>query len=169
MKKLFLVAGILLLLTGCGETPEKKAASVSRIGESCGGALGNTCGEGEECIFDFSKPDARGRCEKILVLDGFKCPKTQSPVCGKKGHQKNGYLNDCEMERHGATFVSKGFCEPDPSVIGNCRAEAVGIGTCFEVRRGYEYKNGHCTEVNVGGCDAEIPFASREQCIETCE
>lgn len=167
MKKIVLLAGLVLLMTACGGGGDK--APIAKLGETCGGSTEHVCGTDQECVFDFSKPDARGRCKKSVVIDGLKCLKKQEPVCGKKGNQKNGYLNDCEMERHGAIFVNKGFCEPDTSVTGNCRAQAMGIGTCFEVRRGYEYRNGHCVEVNVGGCGAEIPFASREQCIETCE
>ncbi len=90
-------------------------------------------------------------------------------MCAIRGHIKNGYLNECEAKRHGATILSSGFCERDDSVIGNCEAKAMGIGTCFKVTRGFEFDGKQCVEKNVGGCDAELPFPSEESCVIACE
>jgi hypothetical protein len=187
MKNLFLVIPALFLFTACGtpantNSPEitpaaEQAISVDSTAETVGAKLGETCGGlekkpcmiGLECVFDFSKTDARGRCEESVVDKEMKCDKEQIPVCGQKGLQKNGYLNKCEALRHGATIISDKLCEIDPTVAGNCKAKAVSIGNCFNVNVGWEFDGKKCLQRNVGGCEAEIPFATEEDCNAKCQ
>ncbi|MCF7846690.1 MAG: hypothetical protein K9M51_01330 [Candidatus Gracilibacteria bacterium] len=143
---------------------------MASVGETCGGAAAKLCKPGLECVFDFDKADARGRCADSVVDKDVECPLVKNPVCGQKGLQKNGYLNECEAERHGAEILHTGFCKIDPEVEGDCEAQAMGIGTCFKVTRGWEYnkKADTCVQKNIGGCEAEIPFRTRDLCLEAC-
>ncbi len=174
--KYFLIAfTAVLLLSGCGKTDTTQEPDITTetvqtadVGETCGGVEKKLCASGLECIFDFDKADARGRCTRTVVDEEMKCSREQVPVCAIRGRLKNGYLNECEARRHGATVIAQGFCTPDDSVIGNCEAQAIGIGTCFKVTRGFEFDGNKCVEKNVGGCDAEIPFPSMESCELTC-
>lgn len=178
MKKLLVLAAAFLIV-GCGNSEPPKAlpeiktevAETATIGETCGGAAGKLCEPGLECVFDFDKPDARGRCADSVVDKEVKCPLTHAPVCGQKDLQKNGYLNECEADRHGAEILYDGFCKIDETVAGNCKAQAVGIGTCLKVMRGFEYnqKTKRCVQKNVGGCEAELPFQTFEECTATCQ
>ncbi|MBT3349271.1 hypothetical protein HN954_04270 [bacterium] len=177
MKKLFVLAAAFLLI-GCGKTEpdsplptiETEVANTATIGETCGGAAEKLCESKLECVFDFDKADARGRCVDNVVDKEIKCPLAHSPVCGQKGLQKNGYLNECEATRHGAEILHAGFCTLDPAVENNCEAKAIGIGICFKVMRGFEFdaETNRCVQKNVGGCEAEIPFQSQEKCEEMC-
>ena len=176
MKKLSLALIPLLFLAGCSDAPEEKPTDIimeevktAEAGETCGGVEKKLCASGLDCVFDFDKSDARGRCVRTVIDEDIECPKTQAPVCAIRGRIKNGYLNECEAARHGATVLSSGFCERDDSVIGNCEAGAIGIGTCFKVTRGFEFDGKKCVEKNVGGCDAELPFPSMESCVIKCE
>ncbi len=186
-KKILITLPALLLLTACslstpkttepeitpaGDTPisieSSEEAVGAKLGETCGGLEKKPCMIGLECVFDFDKSDARGRCEDSVVDKEVECSKEQIPVCGKKGNQKNGYLNECEALRHGAEIVNESFCTVDPSVAGNCEAKAMSVGNCFNVTVGYEFDGEKCMQRNVGGCEAEIPFTSQEECEAAC-
>ena len=185
MKKYIIFAFMLafaFLLVGCETSTEDtkdvetvlidsastSKVSTAKLGETCGGAIAKVCEPELECQFNPDFADARGRCVESVVLKDLECPGTKAPVCGIKEGQKNGYLNECEARRHGAEVIHEGFCKIDESVIGNCEAKAVGIGTCFKVTRGFEFDGKKCTERNIGGCDAEIPFPSKILCEDTC-
>lgn len=176
MKYIALAFVPLLFLTGCSEMDEPstpniitETVSTANAGETCGGVEKKICAEGLECIFDFDKSDARGRCVRTVIDENIECSRKQVPVCALRGRMKNGYLNECEAQRHGAQVIASGFCERNDAVIGNCEAQAIGIGTCFKVTRGFEFDGKKCVEKNVGGCDAELPFPSMESCVLTCE
>ncbi len=175
MKKLILAIAPLLFIAGCTNTPEKapdvimEKVQTAEAGETCGGVEKKLCASGLDCIFDFDKSDARGRCARTVIDEEIKCPKDKKPVCAIRGRIKNGFLNECEATRHGATVLSTGFCERDDSGIGSCEARAMGIGNCFKVTRGFEFNGEKCVEKNVGGCDAELPCPSMESCTLTCE
>ena len=177
MKKVLLAIAPLLFLAGCADTPEEipttdiitETVQTAEAGDTCGGVEKKLCASGLDCIFNFDKSDARGRCVRTVVDEDIVCPREQKPVCAIRGRTKNGFLNECEAARHGATVLSSGFCEKDDSFIGNCEARATGIGTCFKVTRGYEFDGKKCVEKNVGGCDAELPFPSMESCTLNCE
>ncbi len=176
MKKLIIALIPLLFVVGCSPSSEEKPSDViieevqtAKTGETCGGVEKKLCESGLDCVFNFDKSDARGRCARTVVDEEIECQKIQSPVCAIRGRTKNGYLNECEATRHGAKVLSSGFCQRDDSVIGNCEARAIGIGTCFKVTRGFEFNGKKCVEKNVGGCDAELPFPSMESCVIKCE
>ena len=177
MKKFALALMPLLFIAGCSNTPEEtgptdvvtEEVQTAAVGETCGGVEKKLCESGLDCVFDFDKADARGRCERTVIDEEIECSREQKPVCAIRGRIKNGYLNECEALRHGATILGSGFCQKDDSVIGNCEARATGIGTCFKVTRGFEFDGKKCVEKNVGGCDAELPFPSLESCQLTCE
>lgn len=150
--------------------PEAEIEEVKTVaeGQTCGGSEKKLCAVGLDCIFDFEKADARGRCVDTVEDKTIECPRTQKPVCAIRGRIKNGYLNECEATRHGATILHEGFCQKSDDAIGNCEAKALGIGNCFKVTRGYEFDGKKCVEKNVGGCDAELPFPSMESCEQNC-
>lgn len=175
MKKLLLLVPALLLIIGCGNqtTPADTNIELEEVttvseGQTCGGSEKKLCSVGLECIFDFDKPDARGRCTDTIADKDIKCTREQKPVCAIRGRTKNGYLNECEAHRHGATILHDGFCQKTDDAIGKCDAIALGIGNCFKVTRGYEFDGKKCIEKNVGGCDAELPFPSLESCQQNC-
>jgi hypothetical protein len=176
MKKLILAFIPLLFIVGCSDTPKESPTTdivsekvkTATSGETCGGVEKKLCESGLDCIFDFDKSDARGRCVRTVIDEDLKCPKTQQPVCAIRGRSKNGYLNECEARRHGATILSEGFCQRDENVVGSCKTKAIGIGNCFKVTRGFEFDGKKCVEKNVGGCDAELPFPSKESCAIAC-
>ena len=177
MKTLILAFSVIFLLVGCTnsveETPDTTVVTqkveTATAGETCGGVEKKFCESGLNCVFDFDKSDARGRCVRTVIDEDIKCSPTQIPVCAILGNTKNGFLNECEAHRRGATILYEGFCKRDDSVIGNCEARAIGIGNCFKVTRGFEFDGKKCVEKNVGGCDAELPFPSMESCVLTCE
>lgn len=175
MKKLALAFAPLLFLAGCADTTEDtptvimEEVQTATTGETCGGVEKKLCESGLDCIFDFDKSDARGRCTRTVVDEEIECPRDQKPVCAIRGRIKNGFLNACEATRHGATIISEGFCQKDDTIIGSCEARATGIGNCFKVTRGFEFDGKKCVEKNVGGCDAELPFPSMESCTLACE
>ena len=184
-KKLLLIPALFLLtacgtptvdtpqITPAGENPVKINSSEEAVGakqgETCGGLEKTPCMIGLECVFDFDKSDARGRCEDSVVDKTVECNKEQVPVCGQKGLQKNGYLNKCEALRHGAKIIHKGLCKIDKTVAGNCKAKAISVGNCFSVTVGWEFDGEKCMKRNVGGCEAEIPFATEEECATKCQ
>ena len=176
MKKLILLTPILLLLAGCNNgndtnsAPEVEIQEVKTVGEgqSCGGSEGKFCEAGLNCISDFNKADGRGRCTDTVIDKEIECGRDQKPVCAIRGRIKNGYLNECEALRHGATILSSGFCEKSDAVIGDCQAKALAIGICPKITRGNEFDGKKCLEKNVRGCDAELPFPSMESCEQNC-
>ncbi len=176
MKKLILLAPALLLLAGCNNEevkpqPEVEIQEVKTVGEaqSCGGSEGKFCEAGLDCVSDFDKADGRGRCTDTVVDKEIECTRDQKPVCAIRDRVKNGYLNECEATRHGATILSTGFCQKSDEAIGDCQAKAMAIGICPKVTRGYEFDGKKCVEKNVRGCDAELPFPSMESCEQNCQ
>lgn len=167
MKKYCLLLIVLCsLLTGCsGEDGpqsidfEGDEAKTVGVGESC---MEKNCHRGLECDRDFV-------CVNTVEDPNMVCPETQKPVCGFRDGRKNGYLNECEAERHGAEVLYEGFCKPDESVSGNCEEKVTSIGNCRVIYTGFEFDGKNCQEVKVGGCDADIPFTSQESCEATCK
>jgi hypothetical protein len=97
------------------------------------------------------------------------CDPIKKPVCGIKDGAKNGYLNECEVYRHGAKLVNEGFCKQDESVLGNCKAKITPIGNCEMDIIGTEFDGERCLERTVSGCEAEIPFVDLQSCEEKCQ
>jgi len=111
----------------------------------------------------------------ILALSLFGCGKPtvceeiKDPVCGIKDGAKNGYLNECEVRRHGAELLYKGFCKQDETVPGNCEAKLTPIGNCKDFSFvGVEFDGEKCAERTVTGCEAEVPFLDMESCQKKC-
>ncbi|MCF7918084.1 hypothetical protein K9L27_03765 [Candidatus Gracilibacteria bacterium] len=173
MKKLYIIA-FALVLCGCtnvGDHMDVEGTPVDTVGvgEMCGGIANIRCGAGLECKFDGTYPDSSGKCVETVIDKNLICEPIQAPVCGRKGDNKNGYLNECEARRHGAEIIGAGFCKPDTSVTGNCQAHVTSIGNCEAFFEGYEFDGQKCAQKNVIGCDAEIPFPSLEACQKECE
>ncbi len=167
--------GIVFFLSGCGQEVSNfeqigsESAKVADVGETCGGKAGFKCLAGLECAFDVTSPDLSGVCRETVVEPELECAQNKSPVCGRKGRQKNGYLNECEARRHGAEILEKGLCAPDETMKKKCDAEVQALGNCAVLFTGFEAKNGTCREFKITGCDAEIPFDSLSECQQTCE
>ena len=175
MKKLFSVTFVLTLALTLAACQTEKAPSLETndssmgaqseivetvgLGESC---EENLCGSGFEC-------NEKKICVETVVIKDLFCPETKAPVCGQKGDFKNGYLNECEARRHGATIVHEGFCKPDESVKGNCDAEITRIGYCDTLQTGVEYNGKKCISKTVTACDAEIPFITIGSCEKACK
>ena len=175
MKKYLLLSCALLLVgcTGEGDVPEidysKKTIKVSKEGGFCGGAKKVKCSTGLECSFNPEYPAVGGKCVDSVVDHTMVCPTSQAPVCGLKNRQKNGYLNECEAERHGAKVLGKGLCKKDEAVVGSCEGEVRGVGNCDTIHTGYEFKDGDCEKMATMGCEVEVPFASAGECVKECE
>lgn len=185
MKKI-LVLALSLVLLGCTnsktETPEDvdfktptesqvrvdKNPKIAGLGQACGGQDKKACDLSYICEFTKNSAYAGGTCIDTVVDKNIECPENRDPVCGIRGGQMNGYQNECQLKRHGAEFVKKGFCSPDATVEKNCEAKAVGIGTCFESFVSFEFDGTSCVQKNVNGCEAEIPFETLESCESTC-
>jgi len=171
-----------LLLAGCEKPVSPKTDSpsypvsvetekidTSALGEVCGGADELRCETGLECEFDGTRSRGEGLCVKSVIDESLECPDTKAPVCGQKGRVKNGYLNECQARRHGATIVSEGFCKNDETVKGNCKGRLQAIGNCDTVFTGFEAADGKCREVSISACDAEVPFATEGECKISCK
>ncbi len=175
MKKLFVIT-TLLILAGCNSTNTPQKDSISSItgiqnietlalGETCGGEIKKKCAPDLEC--QQNEYDISGICVKSVVND-IDCPKTQLPVCGLKGITKNGYLNECEARRHGAQILYDGFCKQDLTIPENCKAQMLAIGNCENIFTGYQFDGKTCEKVSKTACDADIPFETKELCLEKC-
>ncbi|MCF7830934.1 hypothetical protein K9M41_02990 [Candidatus Gracilibacteria bacterium] len=172
MKKLAII-GFVFLLVGCGTNNSSNIGSEQvetvGVGEVCGGLGKMKCQPGLECLFDVNSADLSGVCRKTVTDPDLECSKDKKPVCGLKERQKNGYLNECEAERHGAEIVYERFCEIDENVKGNCAAKVRSIGNCEALFTGYEFDGQSCQQVKVTGCEGELPFGSMMGCKEACE
>ena len=172
MKK-YLVLAVAVLLVGCGEEPSgidysKKIVKVAKSGDFCGGVKNVKCATGLECSFNHKYPAVGGTCVESVVDGTLNCPAVQALVCGLKGRQKNGYLNECEAERYGAKVLGKGLCKVDESVVGLCAGVLRGVGNCETLHVGHEFMDGACEKLSVMGCEAEIPFLELEECERVC-
>ncbi len=181
MKHLLLVL-VAFCLVACGEgnnTPEAPEAidpsgaqaqpvdpnQISQLGEACGPDSNKQCGSGLVC----KQPD--NICVQKVVDDTLECPTEQKPVCAILGNNKNGYLNECEARRHGATVLSQGFCKPDPTVEGSCTSPALSIGNCQQTFTGARFNEvtKNCEDVNLIGCSADLPFKTVAECETACQ
>jgi hypothetical protein len=173
MKK-YIILVLAVMLFGCGETSntidnvDSTRVETSQIGETCGGPESLLCGAGFECKREELKNEAFGICVDAVIDKTLNCDQTKAPVCAIKDRQKNGYLNTCEAERHGAKVLHEWFCKIDPEVKGNCEAQVIGIGNCEAFAIGYEFDGEKCVEVGVSGCEAEIPFGTLKDCQIKC-
>lgn len=172
-----------LLLFGCAHSdtkiPEKsentptvrfdKSENIAGLGEACGGVDKKPCDLNYICEFTPNSADASGTCVDTVADKDIVCPEHRDPVCGIRSGQLNAFQNECQLNRHGAELVKKGFCTPDEDVADSCEAVARGIGTCFETFEAYEYVDETCQKKYVNGCEAEMPFASLEACESACE
>ena len=181
MKKYAILLASLFVLIGCGKSDDdiqridvstdniqSQTVKVSSLGGTCGGEQAIKCGDGLECKNNNPAPGSTGICVETVVDKNLECEDTKSPVCGQKGDNKNGYLNACEAQRHGAEVLHKGFCKVDPATEGSCTAKAIGIGNCEAFFTGYEFDGSNCVEKSFAGCDAELPFPTLEACENTC-
>lgn len=175
MKKLILLA-LAVVLWGCSEESpagsmnvDGKVIQTQGVGEDCGGILNKKCGPSLECKRDYPAPESKGTCVDTVVDKSLECEANKAPVCGLKERQKNGYLNACEAERHGAEILYERFCKSDPSIPGNCKAQVRSIGNCEAFFEGYEFDGNTCVMVPISGCELESPFASLQECQQKCE
>ena len=177
MKKLIILA-VALALFGCGSTTNQATSNTDvdsqsvktvGVGEICGRSIEISCETGLECQLERSLPNNTGVCIETVVDKNAECSQTKAPVCGLKGRQKNGYLNECEALRHGAVILNEWFCKVEPETKNNCEAKVLGIGNCEAFIIGYEFDGKQCQEVGVSGCEAEVPFNSIEECQMACE
>ncbi len=172
MKKFFFLALASSFLWGCDSdssvsVPAHQGHRVQTVeeGKSCGGDI--RCRDGLVCRYGSEVRALSGVCVKKVEGVDMKCPPIQSPVCGLRERQKNGYLNECEAMRHGADILNEGLCK-NAEVQGNCEAMVRGIGNCEMEIRGFEAVSGKCREVFASGCEGEVPFGSESECEETC-
>ncbi len=186
MKKSLILITI-LFLSGCnsqtkiqkttqGESPilnkQAKLEKVETVGlnEVCGGSAEIMCKANLICKITTQSLNATGTCIEAVTEKELACSKTKDPVCGLKNEAKNGYLNECEAIRHGATIVNKGFCKIDKTVKNNCDAKFTAIGNCKMNLTGFEFvkEKNACTKKFASGCEAEIPFGTLEDCQAKC-
>jgi len=175
MKKIPLML-IFLTLSACTQTqkdndsinPEitKQTVTTLKKGETCGKQNQKKCDINLECRYNEEKQ--KSLCEEMEVNNLQKCPETQDPVCAKKNNNRNGYLNECEAKRHNAEILHKGFCKPNTTIKKQCFIPMETIGNCETLFSGFEFINGECKERKILGCDADIPFETKEVCEKTC-
>jgi hypothetical protein len=141
-----------------------------KVGEMCGGIANIKCKAGLECKLTAGHPDSGGTCVESVLQKDLNCSSEKDPVCAEKNGAKNGYLNECEAIRHGAKVISKGFCKEDKTVAGNCEATIKAIGNCKKLIKGFIFdtETNTCVEKTVGGCSAEVPFATIDDCNSRC-
>ena len=180
MKKLFL-SFVVLCLFGCGNAVVEESVEMEEllvdsevvqavgVGAVCGGGDKVKCAAKLVCAYEVYALDAVGVCVDPVVDKERVCSQEQAVVCGVKGRRKNGYLNICEAERHGAAFLGSGFCVVDATVARNCDAGIRGIGSCDVFFEGVEYDGERCVKRGVFGCDKEVPFETLEACWGRCE
>ncbi len=181
MKKLILLVAVLALFGCeikdpfcCGIKPssnsnvDSETIVAMELGEICGGPDSLQCGAGLACEREEPRAESMGVCVDTVVDKSAECDKNKAPVCGLKGRQKNGYLNECEAHRHGAKILHEWFCKVEPDVKNNCKAQVLGVGNCEIFFVGYEFNDTECVEVGVGGCEAEIPFSTLKDCQMEC-
>ena len=159
----------LMTMVGCNQKgPEFKEEVGVKMKDVETVALGEACGGGVYCMDGLYCSDS-SICVQKVADPNMICPETKDPVCGQKDGMKNGYLNPCEADRHGATIMNEGFCLKDESVVGNCEAEFVRIGFCDTEQSGVFFDGTNCVEERGKGCEFEIPFNSVETCMSKCQ
>lgn len=143
---------------------------ISQLGESCGPDTEKICASGLNCKYE-EETKSSGICVQNVIDPDLECPETQAPVCGIIGNNKNGYLNECEARRHGATVIGQGFCKPDLTVIGSCISPAMSIGNCQDSFTGARFNPStkECEAVSLVGCSADLPFKSVSECEAACQ
>lgn len=132
MKKVFILT-LALFLTGCGESTtqtinspqgefqkgigitqlhevKQQAVETVGLGETCGGEAAISCKSGHICQLTEKHIQSKGICIETVTQKNLTCPKEKAPVCAEREGITNGYLNECEAIRHGATVVSQGLC-----------------------------------------------------------
>jgi len=152
------------VIPGMGE----KTTTVG-VGAQCGGPENIKCASLLVCEKEVKKESEYGVCVDTVVNNAIDCPTNQDPVCAQKGRNRNGYLNTCEAERHGAEIVHGGFCKS----VTTCTQKAQSEGTSPNTINAYQYKNGKCEKVvlqqcNAEGCVIDIPFPTKDACEITC-
>ncbi len=78
------------------------------LGKTCGGSENIGCKTGLICQLTQG---VEGICIEAVVQKNLTCSKERKPVCGERHGIKNGYLNECEAIRHGATIINQGLCK----------------------------------------------------------
>lgn len=148
------------------------STSVETVGESevCGGPENTLCGSGFYCIKETQTQESFGTCVSLVVDTEMECSEIHDPVCGLwKGVKKMGFQNPCQLERHGAELLNKGFCGRQNSFDKPCEAKVLSIGiNCNKYFTGYQFNGSECAAVNVQGCDVETPFETLEACASSC-
>jgi hypothetical protein len=171
MKKLVLLA-VAILLVGCGSNTssdtdvDSQSVKTVGIGESCGNEI--KCKPSLECRREEMTEDSTSVCVETVVDKDVECSQNKAPVCGLKGRNKNGYLNECEAKRHGAEILHEWFCKVEEESKNNCKAQVIGLGNCEMFTVGYEFNGKSCQEVGIAGCEFEIPFDTMKDCKMEC-
>jgi hypothetical protein len=178
MKKLMLFVFV-LFFGGCSHDNTSSSDLLSNIdtktiqtasaGEECGGIDGKKCSPGLECKREYLRAESKGVCISTVVDTSLACEPIKNPVCGQKGRQKNGYLNACEAERHGAEILYTGLCKVNTPTSNPCEAKSQFIGNCEIFSKGYEFDGSSCVSVHLSGCEKESPFSSLSECQRVCE
>lgn len=149
-----------------------ESTSVETVGESevCGGPENKLCASGFYCIKETQTQESLGTCVSLVVNTDMTCSEVHDPVCGLwKGQKKMGFQNPCQLERHGAEFLNKGFCGRKNSFEEPCEAKVLSIGiNCNKYFTGYQFNGSTCEAIDVQGCDIETPFESLEACTSSC-
>jgi len=168
------------MLAGCGfnldfeldDTPEAQVestrASVNtlQVGDVCGVDATKVCDAGLSCQYDDNE---QGTCQAKDLDASLICTKEKDPVCGLKGRELLGYLNECEANRHKAQIVNEGFCAPK-DVAEDCGESVYSLGNCATRFEGFEFNagTGSCDAVVIRGCELQAPFTDLETCNSSC-
>jgi|GEM_PF-2858098 len=125
MRFALLSALALPLIAACIPTDDGEEPTPTPTPEpvACGGWLGDTCGEGELCLFEEGDicgwADASGTCAPIPEA----CYEIYAPVCACDG---NVYSNDCFAHANGTSVHHTLGIPGDADVVGNWSGTAPG-------------------------------------------
>ncbi len=170
--KNFVLLAVAIILVGCGSDTssdtnvDSQVVKTAGVGETCGRDV--KCGTTLECKREEMTEKATGVCVETIVDKDVECCQNKAPVCGLKGRNKNGYLNECEAKRHGAEVLHEWFCKVEEESKNNCKAQVLGLGNCEMFTVGYEFDGKSCQEIGIAGCKFEIPFATMKACKMEC-